>query len=138
MPIEKATLDAIALAYVEPMTSIRGRRVHRLLTRTFSGFDHVLRAIAEDGSTALFALAEAGGAALCQTDGRGPAAAIVEWSRLQGATVTTSYDLLKDSLPILHWTIWHPGFAGALTIPGTDLSPAEQSHIAAILRKLGT
>jgi hypothetical protein len=66
MPIETATLDAIARTYVEPMTSIRGRRVHRLLA--------------------------------------------------------------------------HPSFAGiagSLTILGADFSPADQSHIAAVLRKLG-
>jgi len=140
MPIEKATLDAIARTYVEPMTSIRGRRVHRLLARTFARFDHVLRVVAEDGTPALLALADAGDAALCRTDGRGPAAAIAEWTRLQGATVTTSYDLLKDSLPILQWAIWHPGFAGIagrLTISGADLSQAEQSQVAEVLRKLG-
>jgi len=140
MPIEKQTLDTIARAYVASMTSIRGRRVHRLLMREFSRFDHVLPALAEDGTPALLALAEAGGAAVCRTDGRGAEAAIAEWACLQAATVTVSYDLLKDSLPIVSWTIRHPGFAGAagaLTIPAAALSDTDRSRIASMLRSLG-
>jgi len=137
MPIEKQTLDTIARAYAASMTSIRGRRVHRLLMREFSRFDHVLPALAEDGTPALLALAEAGGAAVCRTDGRGAEVAIAEWPRLQAATVTVSYDLLKDSLPIVSWTIRHPGFAGALTIPAAALSDADRSRITGILRSPG-
>ena len=55
MPIEKETLEVIARTYVGTMTSIRGRRVHRLLMREFSRFDHVLPAVAEDGTPALLA-----------------------------------------------------------------------------------
>src|SRR6476660_8930962 len=101
MPIEKETLDAIARTYVDTMTSIRGRRVHRLLMREFSRFDHVLRAVAEDGTPTLLAMADDGSAAVCRTDGRGAAATVAQWARLQGATVTMSYDLTKDSLPIV-------------------------------------
>ena len=140
MPVKKETLDAIARTYVEPMTSIRGRRVHRLLAREFSRFDHVLRAVSEDGTPTLLALAEDGGAAICRTDGRGATAAVAEWTRLQGATVTTSYDLTKDSLPIVSWTIWHQSVArvaGTLTISGANLSHTDQRHVADILRRLG-
>jgi hypothetical protein len=122
MPIKKDTLDAIARAYVVTMTSIRGWRVHRLLMREFSRFDHVLLAVAEDGTPAFLALAEGGSAAVCRTDGRGAAVAIAEWARLEGATVTMSYDLARDSLLIVSWTIWHPSFAhvaGPLTISAT-------------------
>jgi len=140
MPIAKETLDATARAYVGTMTSIRGRRVHRLLMREFARFDHVLAVVAEDGTSALLALAEDGRAAVCRTDGRGAAAAVSEWARLEGATVTTSCDLAKDSLPIVSWTIWHPGFAraaGALTILAAGLSPADQRRTADALRSLG-
>lgn len=65
------------------MTSIRGRRVHRLLMREFSRFDHVLPVTAEDCAPALLALGEDGRVSVCQTDGRGPAAAGAEWSRLE-------------------------------------------------------
>jgi hypothetical protein len=140
MPIDKETLDSIARSYASTMTSIRGRRIHRLLMREFSRFDHVLPAVAEDDTGALLALTEDGGAAICRSDGRGSEVAIAEWARMEGATVTTSYDLMKDSLPIVSWTVWHPSFsrvAGALTISGADLSHADQGRIAGILRRLG-
>ena len=140
MPIETQTLAAVARSYVGTMTSIRGRRVHRLLMREFARFDHVLAAVAEDGTPALLALADDGSAAVCRTDGRGAAAAIAEWARLEGATVTTSYDLAKDSLPIASWTIWHPSFArvaGALTISAAGLSPSDQGRVTGMLRRLG-
>jgi len=139
MPVEAKTLDAIARSYVKTMTSIRGRRVHRLLLREFARFDQVLRATAEDGSPALLALTEDGGAAVFRTDGRGAAADIIASSRLTGATVTTSCDLLKDSLPILSWSLWHPGFSrivGALTIARADLSDAEHARVSDILRRV--
>ena len=140
MPNDRETLDEIARSYIEPMTSIRGRRVHRLLVREFARFDEVLRTRTQDGAPALFAISQKGGAAICRTDGRGAAAEIATWSRLQGATVTTAYDLLKDSLPIVGWTIEHPSFAGVagtLAISATELSPARQAAVAAILHTLG-
>jgi hypothetical protein len=124
MPIDKDTLDSLARSYARTMTSTRGKRVYRLLMREFSRFDHVLPALAEDDIGALLALSDAGGAAICRTDGRGSSVAIAEWIRLAEATVTTSYDLTKDSLPIVSWTIWHPSFArvvGTLTIFGGSL-----------------
>jgi hypothetical protein len=44
----------------------------------FSRFDHVLSAIAEDGTPALLALAEDGSVAVCRTNGRGSAVAVAE------------------------------------------------------------
>lgn len=141
MPIEAKTLAAIARDYVRTMTSIRGRRIHRLLMREFAQFDYVVPAMAEDGNPALLALAGDGSSlAVCQSDGRGKAAKVVRWARLEGAGVTTSYDLAKDSLPILSWTIWHPGFAGshgALSITAAAFSQKDQSKIADILARLG-
>jgi hypothetical protein len=140
MSIKRETLDALARNYASTMTSIRGRRVHRLLMREFSRFDHVFAATAEDGTAALFALAEDGSAAVCHTDGRGAMVAIAEWARLEGATVTVQYDLLKDSLPTVGWTVWHPGFArvaGALAIAGAGLSQGDCVRVTEVLRKLG-
>ncbi len=108
--------------------------------REFARFDHVLQAVVEDGTPALLALSEDGSAAVCRTDGRGAAAAVAEWTRRHGAAVTTSCDLTKDSLPIVSWTIWRPGFArvaGTLTFPGTDLSRNDQTRVTDILRLLG-
>lgn len=140
MPIDKETLDGLARAYVATMTSIRARRVHRLLMRELSRFDHVLPAVAEDGTPALLALDADGSAAVCRTDGRGAAVALAEWARLEGATVTTSYDLTKDSLPVVSWTVWHPSFArvaGALTISASELSPTDRNRMSHVLRSLG-
>ena len=139
MPIERNALAAIASAYVKAMTSIRGRRVHRLLLRQLSTFDHVLQANAEDGTVALLALSEDGRAAVCRTDGTGEAAAIAEWASLDGASVTTSYDLRKDSLPIVSWTIWHPGFTrvtGALTVLAAGLVPSEIAGVTNLFQRL--
>ena len=59
--------------------------------------------------------------------------------RVEGATVTISYDLTRDSLPIVSWAIWHPSFArvaGTLTIAGADLSRTDHNRITDVLRKL--
>jgi len=138
MPVESKTLDAIARRYVKTMTSIRGRRVHRLLLREFARFDHVLAATTENGDPALLALAQDGGMAICWSDGRGAAADIAESSRGTDVTVTIACDLLKDSLPIVRWTLWHPGFArvvGALTIARADVSDADYDRVSALLRR---
>jgi len=119
------------------MTSIRGRRVHRLLMREFASFDHVLPARTGEGAPALLALGQDGRAAVCCTDGRGAATDIVRCASLGAASVATSYDLLKDSLPIVRWTIRHAGIAasvGALTIAATDVPPSDVDRIAALLR----
>ena len=120
------------------MTTSRGRGVHRLLLGVLGGFDQVRRGAAEDGAAALLALADDGRVAVCRTDGRGAAAAVSEFARLEGATVTTSYDLARDSLPIIGWTLWHPSFdraAGALTISGAGLARADRRRIADVLRR---
>jgi hypothetical protein len=140
MPIEEEVLDATVRTYVDTMPSIRGRRVHRLLMREFSRFDHVLPVTAEDGAPALLALGEDGSVSVCRTDGRGAAVAVAEWGRLEGATVTMSYDLTRDSLPIVSWMIWRPSFdrvAGTLTISGADFSRTDHARITDVLRTLG-
>jgi len=140
MPIDKQTLDGIARLYVDTMTNIRGRRVHHLLMRELARFDHVLPAVTADGSSALLALADDGSAAVCRTDGRSDTVGIAQWARLQDATVTTSYSLTKDSMPVTSWTVWHPSFdrvAGALTISGNDLADSVHSRLSDLLRVLG-
>lgn len=96
--MDTAVLDPIVTAYVQPMTSVRGRRVHRLLMREFSRFDRVTPLATETGVPALVASADDGSMAICRTDGRGPSAAIVVFPPA-GPPVMTVYDLLKDSLP---------------------------------------
>ena len=102
MPIDPSKLDSIAVAYAEGMTSIRGRRVQRLLRRELAGFDTVRRVKGADGGAALLARKRDGTLAFCQTTGKGPAADMVVSEGPDGPTVTTSYDLSKDSLQALH------------------------------------
>jgi hypothetical protein len=102
MPIDAAKLDSIALTYAEGMTSIRGRRVQRLLRRELASFDTVRRVKGNDGGAALLARKRDGTLAFCQTTGKGPAADVVVSEGPDGPSVTTSYDLLKDSLPPVH------------------------------------
>ncbi|GAA1028429.1 hypothetical protein [Amycolatopsis albidoflavus] len=127
-------LDAVARAYTASMTSIRGRRVHRLVLRWLAGYDHVLPTVTADGAPALLALSSDGRAAFCHSDGRGPSADVVTCGPTPGVTVTSAHDLTKDSLPVLSWTVRHPGLlevAGPLTItPGDE----DREEIEAALR----
>jgi hypothetical protein len=118
--IDRATLDEIARGYVADMTSIRGRRVFRLLMRELAPFDTVRRVVAADGTIALVARAGDGSVAVCQTDGRGPAATIAHRRVAGGAITTSSFDLLKDSLPRL---------------PAAAVSRAQRRRVADILRE---
>jgi len=72
VPLDPAKLDSIALAYTEGMTSIRGRRVQRLLRRELADFDTVRRVKGADGGAALLARKRDGTLAFCQTTGKGP------------------------------------------------------------------
>jgi len=100
MPISSDSLSSLASHYAEDMTSIRGRRVQRLLEREFAGAEHVLLVQVRSGTTAVLGLSIAG-AAFTATDGTGRHASVVKW--LHGSTnaVETQFDLLKDSLPAL-------------------------------------
>ena len=131
MPIEKETLAALASRYTSTMTSIRGRRVHRLLMREFSRFDVVLPAAVGEASPAMLALSGTA-TALCHSDGRGKMVSIVEWSGSGDATTTTSYDLLKDSLPTVARTVQKQGLrqiTGTLSVAGAGLSRADRTLI---------
>jgi hypothetical protein len=131
MPIEKETLAALASRYTSTMTSIRGRRVHRLLMREFSRFDVVLPAAVGEASPAMLALSGTA-TALCHSDGRGKMVSIVEWSGSGDATTTTSYDLLKDSLPTVARTVQKQGLrqiTGTLSVAGAGLSRADRKLI---------
>jgi hypothetical protein len=140
MPIDGSALDAVARAYVADMTSIRGRRVHRLLVREFRGFDHVVEAVAEGGVRVVLAVSDDGGVGVCGTDGRGSEAAVSTWPHLPGATVTALFDLTKDSLPVTRWTLEHPalaGFGGVVTISVAGRPTDEQQRIAQAVRAIG-
>ena len=100
MPIDPDTLSSFASEYAKGMTSIRGRRVQRLLKREFAGAEYVLLAQVGSGAAAVLGLS-ASGAALCATDGTGRQASVVKWSHESPVALETNFDLYKDSLPVL-------------------------------------
>lgn len=100
MPIDSDTLSSLASDYAKGMTSIRGRRVQRLLKREFGGAEYVLMVQVGAGTPAVLGLS-AHGAAFCATDGRGQQASVVKWLHGSTEALVTHFDLLKDSLPVL-------------------------------------
>jgi hypothetical protein len=100
MPIDPATLAAFASEYAKGMTSIRGRRVQRLLKREFAGVEYVLLARLGPGKAAVLGLSPSG-AAICATDGKGKQASVVRWAHESTVAVEVQFDLHKDTLPAL-------------------------------------
>ena len=100
MPISSDALSSLASEYAKGMTSIRGRRVQRLLKREFAGADHVLELRLGSGAIAVLGLSITG-AAFCATDGRGKHASVFKWRHGSTEAFETQFDLLKDSLPAL-------------------------------------
>lgn len=126
MTLERTELASIAARYAEGMTSIRGRRVQRLVLRELAGYEIVLPAAPAVGGPALLAVSREHGVAVCQTDGTGPSAPLHRCG-LAGWRVTAQHDLLKDSLPVLGWSLWHPALAdvlGTLTVSAAGLDTA--------------
>lgn len=138
MPIEPDTLAALASEYASGMTSIRGRRVQRLLKREFAGADYVLLARVGAGAAAVLGLSESG-AAICATDGKGKQASVVKW--IHGATeaLELQFDLHKDSLPVLssHALPLAPLISQTrLTVPSASVPPEAGSLVLKVLSEL--
>ncbi len=100
MPIDPAALSSLAGDYTRRMTSIRGRRVQRLLRREFSGAESVAVVRVEPGIDVVVGRS-ATGAACCATDGRGRSVTVVAWLHGAAEARATRFDLLKDALPVL-------------------------------------
>ncbi len=98
--VDTEALSLLARQYALGMTSIRGRRVQRLLKREFAGAGQVLLVQIDAGTTAVLGVS-ASGAAFCATDGRGKHAAVFKWLHGSTQAFETHFDLLKDSLPVL-------------------------------------
>lgn len=120
MPIDPDTLSSLASEYTKGMTSIRGRRVQRLLKREFAGAEHVLLVQVGSGATAVLGLSAAG-AAFCATDGRGKYASVIKWLHGSTEALETHFDLLKDSLPAL----------ATQALPLADLRRQAQARVSA-------
>jgi hypothetical protein len=102
------------------MTTIRGRRVQRLLKREFAGAEHVLLAQAGSGASVVLGVSPSG-AALCITQGKGKQASVIKWSHGSPVAVETYFDLHKDSLPAL----------GSSSLAITQLREQAKLHVPA-------
>ena len=138
MPIDPATLAAFASEYAKGMTSIRGRRVQRLLKREFAGAEYVLLAQLGPG-TAVLGLSSSG-AAICATDGTGKQASVVKWAHESTVAVETQFDLHKDSLPALSTaTLSLAGFRAQapLHVPMSSVASGARPLVSKVLLVLG-
>ena len=138
MPIDADTLSSFASAYASDMTSIRGRRVQRLVKREFAGAEVVLLARVGAGAAAVLGLS-ASGAALCATDGKGRQATVFKWSHGSTTALETQHDLLKDSLPVLGTRA--VAIAGLqaqtrLRVPADSVAPQARPWVAKALEAL--
>lgn len=120
MSINSDLLSLVASQYAQGMTSIRGRRVQRLLKREFAGAEHMLIVQVGSGAAAVLGLSDAG-AAFCGTDGTGRHASVVKWRHGTLDAIETQFDLLKDSLPAL----------GAQSLSLTNVEGLAQARVVA-------
>jgi len=138
MPIDLPTLSSFARDYAKDMTSIRGRRVQRLLMREFGGADCVLQARFGSGEAAVLGLS-ATGAALCATDGTGKQATVYKWLYAEEVAIRSHYDLHKDSLPELsreRVALSRVRESARLDVPANSVPPQARRWVAEVLRVL--
>ena len=131
-------LSILASQYAKGMTSIRGRRVQRLLKREFAGAEHVLLVRVGAGATAVLGLS-ATGAAFCATDGKGRHASVVKWRHGSTEALETQFDLLKDSLPALDTkslSLAHLGRQAQVHVPAGSVPPQARALVAQVLEAL--
>jgi hypothetical protein len=136
--IDPQTLSSFARDYAKDMTSIRGRRVQRLLKREFGGADWVLPAQLGSGAPAVLGLS-ATGAALCATDGAGRQATVYKWLYAQDVAIQSQYDLHKDSLPELsrqRVPLSRVREAARLAVPESSVPPQARGWVAGVLKVL--
>jgi hypothetical protein len=138
MPIDANALSVLAAEYAKGMTSIRGRRVQRLLKREFAGAEYVLIVEVASSGSAVLGLSESG-AGFVSTDGRGRHASVSKWLHGSKEATEVQFDLLKDSLPALgSRTIPLAGLPGrtALRIPVASVPPEASPLVSLALQAL--
>ena len=118
MPIDAHALSVLAAEYAKGMTSIRGRRVQRLLKREFAGAEYVLIVEVASSGSAVLGLSESG-AGFVSTDGRGRHASVSKWLHGSRDATELQFDLRKDSLPVL----------ATSTVPLTGLPRRPRLHV---------
>lgn len=138
MPIDPGVLSTLAADYARGMTSIRGRRVQRLLKREFAGAEFVLTVHLGAKGRAVLGLS-ASGAAWCATDPRGKCASVVKWLHGSSEALESRFDLLKDSLPLLAaapMPLGGAGGQGPMRIATGAVSPRARALASTALRAL--
>ena len=135
MPIEQEALAALAARYVSEMTSIRGRRVQRLLMREFGGAEYALIGRTGAGAQCLVGLSSTG-AAICITEGKGKYAAVQSWAHGGSQATECRFDLHKDSLPLLASSAVQLVSLGLVVPPGAAPVGA-MPLVARVLKVLG-
>jgi len=126
MPIDPLVLSSIASDYAKDMTSIRGRRVQRLIKREFGGADCVAIADIGLGVPAVVGVS-AIGVAFCATNGKGKYPSVIKWRHGAAEALETQFDLLKDSLPAL---------GPDVVVPSPAISSQAQTLISTALGSL--
>lgn len=132
MPIGTEILSSLASDYAKGMTSIRGRRVQRLLKREFAGAEYVLIMQVGSGAAGVLGLS-ANGVAFCATDGRGKHASIVKWLHESREAFESQIDLLKDTLPVLDTKrvpLTDPLSQGCLRISAGSVPPQARALVS--------
>lgn len=140
MPINLADLSSLASEYAKSMTSIRGRRVQRLLKREFAGAEYVFVVQVDTARPAVLGLS-ASGAAFCSTDGHGKQASVVKWLHGSTEAVEAAFDLLKDSLPMVRSAslpLGWPARVALLHVPPSSVSPAARPLVAKAIQALNS
>ena len=101
MPIDVVKLEKYADEYIQNMTSIRGRRIRRLIMREFGQCSEVRIIETDKEIHTFFGDLENGDAIKIKTNGRGKKAAVCLIKNGNNKIEVRHYDLLKDSLPLI-------------------------------------
>lgn len=98
MQTDANALSSLAADYARGMTSIRGRRVQRLLKREFAGAAYVLVVEVATVGNAVLGLSESG-AGFVATDGRGRQVSVIKWLHGSRTATEIQFDLLRTPCP---------------------------------------
>lgn len=128
-------LSSLAAGYAKGMTSIRGRRVQRLLKREFAGAQYVLIVEVASRGRAVLGLSQ-GGAGFIATDGKGRQASIVKWLHGSKEATEVQFDLFKDSLPVLGIRAIPLAGLPSLHIPASSVRPEARHLVSVALQAL--
>jgi hypothetical protein len=91
----------LASTYIQNMTSIRGRRIRKLIAREFGTCTMVKMTEQGDGPHEFAGELENGGSIKMRTNGKGKYVEVFLLGKNGDTIEIRKYDLLKDSLPLI-------------------------------------